>query len=366
MLKTHSLCAVLLVVSTLAPAPAPAAQDNPAAARRRDLAGLHDFDFFAGTWKAHHRRLKERLAGSTAWEEFDGWCNNRALLDGFVNADDNLFRMPGGDRRGVGLAAYDPQTAQWAAWWLDAANPLARLDPPALGRFAGGVGTFYADDTVRGTAVKARVVWSKITPDSVHWEQAFSADGGKTWEVNWITDFTRVAAAPALLAAPPPAPGADLSGLHAFDTRVGKWIAHHRRLQERLADSHEWVEFDGRQELWQVLGGYGNVDENVFDMPTGVYPGVTLRAYDPKTGQWSIWWLDDRNPLGALDPPVRGRFANGLGILDSDDTLRGKPIKVRFTWSGLTDRGGHWEQAFSADGGKTWETNWYTDFERPR
>ena len=162
---------------------------------------------------------------------------------------------------------------------------------------------------------------------------------------------------------PEPLQANDLSGLHAFDNRAGKWVTHHRRLKERLAGSHEWVEFDGTQTEWALMDGYANTDENVFKMPSGEYRGVTLRSYDPKTGEWSIWWLDGRIP-GEIDTPVKGRFQNGVGTFYSNDTLRGKPVRVRFTWSQITPTSAHWEQAFSPDGGKTWETNWTTDFRR--
>jgi hypothetical protein len=163
---------------------------------------------------------------------------------------------------------------------------------------------------------------------------------------------------------PPAAPAANLSGLHAFDWRVGKWTAHNRRLKERLAGSREWVEFESTQVFWQLMDGFANTDDNVFKIPGGEYHGVTLRAYDPKSGQWAIWWLDGRDPFGNLEPPVKGRFENGVGLFYSNDTLRGKPIRVRFTWSNITRTSAHWEQAFSGDGGKTWETNWVTDFTR--
>ena len=106
------------------------------------------------------------------------------------------------------------------------------------------------------------------------------------------------------------------------------------------------------------------VGTNVLNMPGGTYRGVSLRSYDPQTGLWAIWWLDGRNPFGSLEPPVKGRFENGVGTFYSDDTLRGKPIRVRFMWSNMTHSSAHWEQAFSADGGKTWETNWIADFTR--
>ncbi|MGN6516635.1 MAG: DUF1579 domain-containing protein [Rhizomicrobium sp.] len=156
----------------------------------------------------------------------------------------------------------------------------------------------------------------------------------------------------------------DLSGLHDFDFVAGEWRVHHRVLKERLAGSHDWMDFDGTQKAWLTLNGYGNVDDNVFYKPTGTYRGVTIRSYDPQTGLWSIWWLDGRMPAINLDPPVRGRFVNGVGTFYADDTLRGKPIKVRFIWKPETHDTSHWEQAFSADGGKTWETNWTSDFTR--
>lgn len=348
-----SLAALLLTL-----APAHSSQDNPKAAKPPDLSGLHDFDFFVGEWKAHHKRLKERLAASREWEEFDGTCSNRGLIDGFVNADDNVFNAPGGPVRGVGLASYDSGTGEWASWWLDGRNAHGDLDPPAKGRFVNGVGTFYSDDTLRGKPVRVKVTWSGITKRSVHWEQAFSGDGGKTWETNWISDFQRVSDQPRQTEADPAAP-------HDFDSRVGHWDVHHRRLKERLLDSHEWIEFDGKQTQWHMMGGFANVDENFFYIPGGAaFNGVTLRSYDPETRKWAIWWLDGRSPFGPIGPPLVGTFENGVGTLYNDDTLRGKPVKVRFIWSNITPTTAHWEQAFSPDGGKTWETNWFTDFRR--
>ena len=106
------------------------------------------------------------------------------------------------------------------------------------------------------------------------------------------------------------------------------------------------------------------MDDNVLDLPGDTYCAVTLRTYDRATGQWSIWWIDSRNP-GHLDPPVLGRFENGVGTFYADDNFSGKPIRVRFLWTKLSTAP-HWEQAFSADGGKTWETNWTMDFTKVR
>jgi hypothetical protein len=169
-----------------------ASHDTPKPAQVGDLSGLHDFDFFVGTWQTHSRRLKERLVGSHDWEKFDGTIRNIKLMNGLANVDDTEFDTPEGIYRGVAPRAYDPKSGLWAIWWIDGRNPHGPLDPPVKGRFVHGVGTFYADDTLRGKPIKVRFIWSHITPDSAHWEQAYSADGGKTWETNWIQVVHRV------------------------------------------------------------------------------------------------------------------------------------------------------------------------------
>ena len=176
-----------------ASAPIHAAQDTPKPSQDApDLSGLHAFDFLVGEWRVHSRRLKERLAGSDAWEEFDGTISSRPLMEGYANVDDTVFHTPQGVYRGVAPRAYDTKTGQWAIWWIDGRNPFGNLDPPVKGRFVEGVGTFYADDTLRGKPIKVRFTWSQITQKSARWEQAFSGDGGKTWEVNWVQSLTRV------------------------------------------------------------------------------------------------------------------------------------------------------------------------------
>lgn len=155
-----------------------------------------------------------------------------------------------------------------------------------------------------------------------------------------------------------------VSGLHDFDFLVGEWHVHHRRLKDRLADCHEWVEFEGSSTSWKVMGGAALVDDNVVELPDGTYRAAGMRAYDAKTNQWSIWWLDGRMPLGPIEPALRGGFRDGVGTFYSDEEFRGKPIKVRFTWSHVTPSSARWEQAFSPDGGKTWEVNWEMEFRR--
>ena len=151
--------------------------------------------------------------------------------------------------------------------------------------------------------------------------------------------------------------------VHDFDFYMGTWRVHHRRLKERLAGSDDWAEFEGTSRAWPILDGAGNIDDNVLELPTGTYRAISLRTFDPATDQWSIWWLDGRNP-GRLDPPVVGGFRDGVGTFLAADTFNGRRILVRFRWSDMTDTTCRWEQAFSTDGGTTWEVNWIMESTR--
>jgi hypothetical protein len=148
-----------------------------------------------------------------------------------------------------------------------------------------------------------------------------------------------------------------------FDFLRGRWRVRHRRLVARLVNSSDWQEFDGTMTLQPVLGGQGNVDDNVLDLPGGAYRAVTVRAFDPDTGQWAIWWLDSRYP-DTLGTPVVGSFENGVGTFYADETMNGRPVRTRFLWTDIATPSPHWEQAASVDGGKTWETNWKMRFIR--
>jgi hypothetical protein len=172
-----------------------------------------------------------------------------------------------------------------------------------------------------------------------------------------------LAATPAIGASPAPALPVARDHAHDFDFLIGQWRVRHHRLKARLAGSHEWVDFEGTSRLWMAMDGHATVDDNFIGLPDGPYHAVGLRGFDPKSQTWAIWWLDGRDPH-TVGAPVIGRFENGIGTFEGDDTFNGKPIKVRFVWSRVTARSAHWEQAFSPDGGKTWETNWVMDLTR--
>jgi hypothetical protein len=147
-----------------------------------------------------------------------------------------------------------------------------------------------------------------------------------------------------------------------FDFWMGRWSVRNRWLRTRLAGSTDWEEFDASVVARPTLDGLGNEDMFRTDHAAG-FTGMSFRFLDPEAGRWSIYWADSRRP-GLLDPPVLGGFDGDSGVFEGDDVLDGRPIRVRFTWSEITTPTPRWEQAFSDDGGETWETNWVMDFTR--
>ena len=136
-----------------------------------------------------------------------------------------------------------------------------------------------------------------------------------------------------------------------FDFWMGRWDVRNRRLVRRLAGSDEWDEFDSKVAARPLPGGLGNEDVFCTEYGGG-FVGMSFRFFDPETDSWSIYWADTRRP-GLLDPPVIGSFSDDVGVFEGDDTFEGRPIRVRFTWSGVTTPTPRWEQAFSDDGGET-------------
>ena len=154
----------------------------------------------------------------------------------------------------------------------------------------------------------------------------------------------------------------DADGADDFDFLIGDWSVVHRRLKRRLMAETEWIECSGQATARKILDGLGNIDEYRIDLPAGAYVGSSLRLFNPATQNWSIYWMDSRDP--KLDPPMVGRFQDGRGLFFGDDNLDGKKILVRFIWSGMTRTTCRWEQGFSIDGGASWETNWIMAFTR--
>ena len=148
-----------------------------------------------------------------------------------------------------------------------------------------------------------------------------------------------------------------------FDFIIGNWEVRHRRLDSRLSGCSEWTEFSGLSSTRKILGGFGNVEDNILHFPEGEVRAAAFRSFNSESRTWAIWWLDQRRPH-SLDVPVIGGFSGDAGIFYASDVLNDMPIKVRFIWSVNVGRNPTWEQAFSPDGGVTWETNWTMEFRR--
>ena len=326
----------------------------PAIAADRD--GQHDFDFLAGHWTLHLKRRLEPLTGSAKWVEFDGAGLYRQIWDGRANLNEFEAEGPSGHIEGLTLRTYNPETHLWSLFWANSREGV--LDKPQIGRFENGQGEFYAQDMIDGKPVWVRYVWSKITPTSAHFEQAYSADAGKSWEVNWISDMTKTADAPL----PAPANSAaesDEDGQHGFDGVIGNWHYHLHRLNERLAGSTSWTEFYGDGDCIPLWNGRANLDTVLVNSPNGKIEGLTLRLFDPKLRVWRLYWANAKD--GLIDVPQIGQFEKGHGDFYAQDIQNDHSVLVRFDWTGLKSKSPHFEQAFSIDGGKSWEVNWVTD-----
>jgi hypothetical protein len=305
----------------------------------------HDFDFLVGRWDVRHRRLVKPLSGSREWDEFGGsWTNAWTYLEGAVSVDE--IALPDRGFSGLSLRLRDAKTGEWSIWWVN--SETSTLQPPVHGRWEDGGCRLVGTDEYDGKPILATYEWSDITEDTAHWQQSFSEDGGETWETNWHMDFRRASHEPR-----------DEPGKHLpkrtgdFDFLRGRWKIHNRTLS-----NGEWRESVSTMESRTHHNGTVSVDEYVFPDRRA----LAFRTYDVANEKWSIYWVDSR--LGTLLPPVHGTFANGVGEFAGDDELDGKPIKVRFSWTDIQPDSAHWQQAFSYDGGQTWETNWHMDLTR--
>lgn len=188
-------------------------------------------------------------------------------------------------------------------------------------------------------------------------------DRDSRWEVDvgisWIWAF----ALGGLLAGAVAAPRGD-HGARDFDFLIGsRWRVHNRVLAERLAGSSEWREFEATlQDGLRIAGGLGNVDRFLALRDGESFEGNSLRLFDPKTREWTIYWIDSRDP--ALRFQVRGRFEDGVGTFYGEDPFEGRSVRLRFLWTRASESEARWEQAYWDEAAGDWETNWVMEFER--
>jgi hypothetical protein len=327
--------------------------------------GQNDFNFSFGTWKTHIKRLKHPLSGSTEWIEYEGTSIVRKIWNGKGGIGETEADGPAGHLEAVSLRLYNPQARQWNLTY--ASGPVGVLSVPSSGEFKNGRGEFFDTESVNGKSVLVRQTWSDITKDSCRFEQAFSADGGKTWEVNWSATDTRIKDKTEDTSERVTAElgnDAEHGGQHDFDFNFGTWKTHVSRLDHPLSGSTTWHEYDGTSVVRRVWGGRASIFELEVDGSAGHIEGVGLRLYNPQSHQWSLNWASSRD--GIMQSPMIGDFRNGRGEFYDQEPLNGRSIFARNSFSDITPDSSRFEQAFSDDYGKTWETNWVMTFTRTR
>ena len=319
--------------------------------------GQHDFDFNFGVWNTHIKRLTHPLSGSSDYIELNGIVTVRKVWDGRAQLEEIETEGPTGHWEGLTLFLYNPASHQWSQTFVNSKSGV--FSGATIGSFKNGRGELYAQDTFNGRSILVRGVWSDITPDSHKYEESYSNDGGKTWEAVFTGNLTRATQQSGGI---PPA-GADLhDGAHDFDFDFGSWKTHSRRLMHPLAGANDWVEMQGSTVVSKVWGGRANLAEFKTDGSAGHLELMALRLYDPVKHEWNINFATPN--VGTLGIPGVGKTRNGRIEFYDQEPINGKAVLVRFSIWGIDARTARSEQAFSADGGKTWEVNWINDYTR--
>jgi hypothetical protein len=314
--------------------------------------GQHDFDFAIGTWKTQISRLQHPLSGSTTWTKVEGTVVVRKVWNGRANLEEIEGKSAEAHFEGMTLRLYNPTSHQWNLFWSNSSD--GTLAQPMIGEFKDGRGVFYDQEVFNGRAIFARNIYFDITPNSYQFEQAFSDDGGKTWELNFTAALTREEPDPDETRIQDAGPGAPEE--HDFDWQLGSWKVHMSRLLHPLTGSKTWTPLDGTVVVRKIWNGRANLAEIEVSGPLGPLEFLSLRLYHPQTHEWSLHFASSSS--GVMNVPMYGTFRNGRGVFYDQEAANGKTIFVRFVFSDATANSGRDEQAFSSDGGKTWEVNW--------
>jgi hypothetical protein len=302
-------------------------------------AAEHDFDFAAGSFRSHVRRLQKPLTGSTTWFEANGEVRTRKVLNGLGEVEQVELDQPSGHMQFFNLRLWNPATRQWSVHFANArAGTIS--GPPSVGEFKDGRGEFYGQEEWDGRTILVRHVFSEIKSDFYRFEQAFSADGGKTWEANWIADCRRVDSLPAV----PEATDRNRD----FDFNLGKWRAR----VSRFADG-KWADFAGTADVTPLWGGRANMAE----LRAGPLEGLSVRLYNPQAHTWSLYWVSAKRMTLEVAPV--GSFAGGRGEFVDVEPIDGRQAFVRESFVPPSK----FEAAYSFDGGRTWEPRMKITFE---
>lgn len=289
--------------------------------------GAHDFDFEIGRWHVHLARLLHPLTHSTTWVTYDGTSIVRPVWGGRANLGELEVAGGGNHVEGLSLRLYDSTAHQWRIHWANSRD--GALGPAMVGGFQGGRGEFFDQEDFNGRAVFVRFIFSGMSDTTFRIEQAFSDDGGRTWETNWITTFTKDRDQ----AAPPPGPR-PADAAHDFDFEEGIWA---------MSDGSTHL----MRRVWNGRAYLGELER-----PDGSFAGSLLHTWNPQSHEWSIYWIDRRT--ARVEAPMRGGFQGGEGDFYAQEDVHGVTALVRVRYRDVTSTSFRTEQSYSVNGGASW------------
>lgn len=310
--------------------------------------GSHDFDFNYGAWHTHIRRLLHPLSGANTWVTYDGTVTVRKAIEGAANVEEIEASSPQGHVEFGNVRLYNTTSHQWSL------NSIGSDDgqiegPPSFGEFTNGRGVFYDQESFNNRMILNRQTFYNITPTSYSFEQAFSDDGGKTWEPNFVANLTRTAQR-----APSEGSKSVAHTSHDFDFSYGSWSTQINTFPTTYTGTVKW------RKIWN---GRAFLEEIKASNATGGFEGITIFLFDPQSHQWSQTFAG--KGAGTFDPSMIGTFKNGRCELVSFPSGDGGVYTLtREVWSDIHPNSHHFEIQSSHDGGKTWQPSFVANLTR--
>jgi hypothetical protein len=302
--------------------------------------------------------LQTSPSGQAKWATFRGTVVNRVVWQGSGDLEEIDATNGANAFQGLTLRLYDAKSGQWELYWANSKDGM--LQQPITGAFQGDTGNFYDQETIGGRAAFVHQRYYAMTPDSYRFEQSISRDGGRTWNTNFRASLTRASHAESTSAAP--AVAASPAQQHAFDWQFGKWRITMSRLLHPLSGSSARALLHGTVNVNKIWNGRANFALVDASGSSGSVHILALRLYLPQSAQWSLSFASEGS--GDLSVPMYGSFENGRGEFYDQEFYGGKAVLDRFVFYDIGSGHARDEEAFSTDGGRTWETNWINIHER--
>lgn len=339
-----------------------AAPNDTNAQSRTMRDGAHDFDFNVGVWHTHIRRHLDPFSALSETIELDGTVTVRKVWGGKAELEEIETDGSKGHWEGLSFFLYNPQSHQWSQSFIN--SQIGELSA-LTGEFHDGRIELFSGDTFKGKSILVRGVWSEIQPDSHRYTESYSDDGGQSWKESFNAELTRdkqAAQQDGSIIADPPAVAED-ADQRGFDFDLGTWKTHSRRLLHPLTGSQDRVEMDGTTVVRKVWEGRANLAEYDANGTAGHITLMALRWFKPATHEWNIDFATPQvGMLGSV--PGVGTYRNGRIDFYDYEMIGGRSVLVHFSIWKITDDSAQSEQAFSEDGGKTWEVNWINQYTR--